>query len=687
MSLLTSLIDKFTLSCTKDNQIGDHDDDLYNLIFDYYISPDAVEHFTQAIHQLDSTSSLEENYQWFLFIGFNAAMDIGYYDGKHRDILCHFWLPIYEVLLNEFIENLSFNAIKYILSNLIRMQITIESLAENFMKQELQFRNLNQKNEYLSIIKILLPLLINENFLQNLQNDNYSTIDLRWDANTYSNTQEITSTYISWILLKLLLMFIKTDGNCFTMIKHDLYITNNLCQSIRLVDDQHPIKLSLYIILALVINENEIQDFKDILPVLVDHIKKINYLNGNISSFSNNGVYDIDLLIALKGCLQYDQMKAIFLKNDDFNLLIALIDPLFLSTEIESEENNIFSELSKSLMDLTPEDESDPDQSQVVSEMKTNVKNGLKNLLKDMAFVALECLYLISFNQEAKEKLQNLIESLSLIRDMDIHDSMKKIIDGLLWKLEQKDDVQNEQENNLFDLMISYNEDDDKSAALKVYNYIKDHFHYRISFDDYLISTSSICQAIRNSRCILLCISETYKTNPNCRLQAEYAHDRKKQLIPFLLKQTRLDGWLGSICENRSSINSIEEEFEKVMETVTNESQQETLAAFFTSPESEVRMTSTSNDYKTIPIESWTDQHVQHFLYDNKLDIMVLLTEHMNGEELYQLVDKCQSEQGYWMMFDRFNQELEKRFHQVLPISIYVRFLNQIRRYITVSMF
>lgn len=66
---------------------------------------------------------------------------------------------------------------------------------------------------------------------------------------------------------------------------------------------------------------------------------------------------------------------------------------------------------------------------------------------------------------------------------------------------------------------------------------------------------------------------------------------------------------------------------------------------------------------------------------------MIFLTENMNGEEINLLLQKCEREQDYWIMFERLNKELEKRYQQILPISVYIRFLNQTQKYTNTSSF
>ncbi|CAF1607906.1 unnamed protein product [Didymodactylos carnosus] len=100
-----------------------------------------------------------------------------------------------------------------------------------------------------------------------------------------------------------------------------------------------------------------------------------------------------------------------------------------------------------------------------------------------------------------------------------------------------------------------------------------------------------------------------------------------------------------------------------------------------------VRPSVISTDYQQIPSESWSEQHVRDFLFDKKLDEMILLTKDMNGEELYELLRQCHPQLERWLMFDRLNKELEKRHQQTLPISVYLRFLKQTLKYSSVSLF
>jgi hypothetical protein len=98
-----------------------------------------------------------------------------------------------------------------------------------------------------------------------------------------------------------------------------------------------------------------------------------------------------------------------------------------------------------------------------------------------------------------------------------------------------------------------------------------------------------------------------------------------------------------------------------------------------------IRSRVVSDADKKTSMVSWSDQDVRDFLHDNRLDRMALLTENMNGEELMVLIEHCMSHENYWTMFDRLNREMQERFQQTLPLSVYVRFLNQSQKYYTQS--
>ena len=61
----------------------------------------------------------------------------------------------------------------------------------------------------------------------------------------------------------------------------------------------------------------------------------------------------------------------------------------------------------------------------------------------------------------------------------------------------------------------------------------------------YFVHSSSIWNSNSNT---VLVISKNYKDSPNTRLEAEYAFQQRKELVPVMVQPTyRPDGWLGAL--------------------------------------------------------------------------------------------------------------------------------------------
>ena len=57
-------------------------------------------------------------------------------------------------------------------------------------------------------------------------------------------------------------------------------------------------------------------------------------------------------------------------------------------------------------------------------------------------------------------------------------------------------------------------------------------------------SLESMANAIEQSSCVLMCMTEKYKESPNCRLEAEYVMQIKKPFVPLIMqKGYKPNGW------------------------------------------------------------------------------------------------------------------------------------------------
>ncbi|KAH3859833.1 uncharacterized protein LOC127871977 [Dreissena polymorpha] len=99
-------------------------------------------------------------------------------------------------------------------------------------------------------------------------------------------------------------------------------------------------------------------------------------------------------------------------------------------------------------------------------------------------------------------------------------------------------------------IMISY-QWDNQQLLKAIRDKLKENkFKVWMDIDEMGGSTvQAMASAVENAELVLMCVSQKYKNSPNCRAEAEYAFQKKKNIIP--LKMDRgydPDGWLGFIC-------------------------------------------------------------------------------------------------------------------------------------------
>ncbi|CAF0816872.1 unnamed protein product [Rotaria sordida] len=713
------------LKHNRDNQL------LFDTFAQYMTSSHGVSRYLEAVKRLNIRSTSECD-SILLFNIFNLIINNILYTEQFRTIFCsNFWLPMYEHLLKGLLptaavigeENdiyLKLNVIKYLITDLVNMQPTVERL---FTLLQRPVENFALKDEYLSIIKMLLPWFSNPHILKGIwKNDmdnDYGTIPFEWDNNFDENTTKtLTITFVTWAILQLILFFINANSDCLTEVKHNTDMKEILLQFLNQIKNGNPIKLLVYNILAPLLDEKDIQNetsfTKEIITTLIDSIRNANQesTTGDMQVLLRLSDL-ITLLTTLKAFLQFNQLKADFVRNNGLELLMEVV--MKKSWHKKMSQTSISSSVDESTMDCLDNFE--------IPLGKQFFRTNTKKATEEVHQLALECFFTMSFNAEAAQLLKsnqlfmNHIQKLAEDKNKTTNLGLKKAVDSILWKLEKENEFKKQQEdmttseNTLFDFMISYSWGD-KPLVHQIYNYLTQQYNYRVWLDENEMSGSlcqAMAQAIEKSEIILICMSETYKQSENCRNEAEYAHDRKKKFIPLKMREVELDDWLGFMVAGKLYINFEKNNFEKSMGLLIAEIERYQSAKGTTKQIARVKRTepvanapilqtasttasSISNplirpnlisaDYQQIPIVLWSKQHVRDFLLDEKLDTMILLTENMNGEELCVFSAQCNLQKQDWSMFDRLNNELGKRYQQTLPMSVYLRFLHQISKYL-----
>lgn len=61
-------------------------------------------------------------------------------------------------------------------------------------------------------------------------------------------------------------------------------------------------------------------------------------------------------------------------------------------------------------------------------------------------------------------------------------------------------------------------------------------------------TVDAMSEAVENAAVVLYGVSSNYKSSANCRLEAMYAHQQQKPMVPIMLEENyRATGWLGMI--------------------------------------------------------------------------------------------------------------------------------------------
>ena len=101
-------------------------------------------------------------------------------------------------------------------------------------------------------------------------------------------------------------------------------------------------------------------------------------------------------------------------------------------------------------------------------------------------------------------------------------------------------------------IMISYNRES-RDLCLKIKSELEK-LNYVVWIDVEDIrgsSLESMANAIEESKCVLMGMTEQYKLSSNCRLEAEYAVQLNKPIIPLILqKNYKPDGWYARFQKN-----------------------------------------------------------------------------------------------------------------------------------------
>ncbi|CAF0891184.1 unnamed protein product [Brachionus calyciflorus] len=310
-------------------------------------------------------------------------------------------------------------------------------------------------------------------------------------------------------------------------------------------------QLACYMILAFITEEEEISKFPEIK-------KSINGIVGIISEITlklkNKDKVERDLI-------EINELKKSFeiLVQEKLNTvwnLIELLQALYHMSVNDSLKINVYFE------------------NQMSDHLRTLIEYG-NDIEK--AF-SIKLLWQLCFNIKVSV---NVFEDKSFFNKIDEFtksplEELAKNSLGCIWT------VKNKQNDNLIlkqdkseHIMISYNRET-RDLCLKIKEELENKGH-KIWIDVYDMHGSSLeamAEAIEKSKCVLLCMTEKYKQSSNCRMEAEYVVQQKKNFIPLIMQKNYMpDGWLGLILGAKIYVNFKKYTFEECIRNLSNEIQ------------------------------------------------------------------------------------------------------------------
>ena len=166
---------------------------------------------------------------------------------------------------------------------------------------------------------------------------------------------------------------------------------------------------------------------------------------------------------------------------------------------------------------------------------------------------ATRALWMLAFDDNNKEKVRQEEGAMDILHQLQQskNSEVQKAAAGALWELEGKTARQSSEkiESTGNHVMISY-QWDSQEVLVEVKNRLQAS-GYRVWMDLEQMRGSileTMAKAIENSSVVLVCVSQRYKESPSCRLEAEYAIQKEKDIIPLMMQRNyRGDSWLGMI--------------------------------------------------------------------------------------------------------------------------------------------
>ncbi|UJR08781.1 hypothetical protein I4U23_013037 [Adineta vaga] len=455
------------------------------------------------------------------------------------------------------------------------------------------------------------------------------------------------------------------------------------------------IRIHAYLILASILSEAEIKQLnnaKEITEVFFTYLSEA--MKSRERMF--RGVTMVAILCGLKTLVQHDEIKS---------TILALDKDLRILSKIIFDTNG--QELAHALS--------------ILWTLSFN-KNVALTIIKNSELM--NRIRILATKTKSNEQGNSSDHSLHLSNDelMKIKETILSAAQGILWQIQgeivfieqqqQKQDKEKQEvdvsipqssssqprpisaKKKKYDVMISYSHDDKELCHRIADQLIKDGFNVWIDKNNMSGSTpTAIADGIENSEIVLIGMTYSYKISPWCQREGNYAFQRQTKIIPLKLPPAYSpDGWLGLLVANLNYINFSKLDFQIAYDQLKAEirkCQHQTFDTNKVANETDNKKSLDNNEYiyppqsdgsyATIPIQSWTQQHVTDFMNDKNLYPLTLLCKGMDGSALHQLFTFCN--ENPTVSFQSLQKKLENKFnnYDLSPIE-YTCFISEMKK-------
>ncbi|CAF3493736.1 unnamed protein product [Rotaria socialis] len=238
--------------------------------------------------------------------------------------------------------------------------------------------------------------------------------------------------------------------------------------------------------------------------------------------------------------------------------------------------------------------------------------------------------------------------------------------------------------------MISYCHAE-KSISKSIFEYLNSK-GYRVWYDAKNMhgdSLQAMANAIQDSQCILICMSENYELSNACRHEAQYAYVLQRRIVPIVAQSKyKARNWLGFVIgtliyidftkyELNNAFSMLEAEMEQADKT--NEVKEKKIPVN-QSEKKQAPKISLSREYEHKCVKEWTHDDVISWCHAYDLLVISKLLEHYGGTHLLRLhnVSKVNGDNIVFQSLQDDCQKIGTNDKVSLSFTEFVRFQSEL---------